>query len=38
MDTANWVQILNEAICISQNTNIPEKGMNAIILHPAMSK
>ena len=38
MDLAIWVQILNEAVCISNNSNIFGKGMNPTILPPAMSK
>ena len=36
MDTANWVQILNEAVCISQSVNTLRKDMNPIILTPTM--
>ena len=32
------MQILEEAICISYSTNIHGKGMNPIILPPAMGK
>ena len=32
------VQILNETDCISHSTNILGKGMNPIILPPAMGK
>ena len=38
MDTATRVQILDEADCISPSTNTLEKGMNPIILLPAMGK
>ena len=38
MDTANQVQILVEAVCISHCTNILEKVMNLIILLPVMDK
>ena len=38
MDTTTRVQILDEADCISHNTNTLGKGMNPIILPPAMSK
>ena len=38
MDTATRVQIQEEAVYISHNVNIFEKGMNPIILHPAMCK
>ena len=38
MDTATQVQILDETDCISHNTNILWKGMNPIILPPAMGK
>ena len=33
-----WVQILNETVCISNCANPLWKGMNLIILPPAMSK
>ena len=38
MDTANQVQNLDEADCISHNPNTFGKGMNVIILPPAMGK
>ena len=38
MDTVTRVQILDETDCISQRTNTLEKGMNPIILPPAMRK
>ena len=38
MDTAIRVQILDEADCISQNTNTLGKGINPIILPPAIDK
>ena len=38
MDMATQVQILDEADCISQSTNTLGKGMNPIILPPAMGK
>ena len=38
MDTATRVQILDENDCISHNTNTLGKGMNPIILPPAMDK
>ena len=38
MDTATWVQILNESDCISHSTNTLGKGMNPAILPPAMGK
>ena len=38
MDTATRVQILDETDCISQSTNTVGKGMNPIILPPAMGK
>ena len=38
MDTAKRVQILDEADCISHNTNTLGKGVNPIILPPAMGK
>ena len=38
MDTATRVQILDETDCISHSTNTLGKGMNPIILSPAMGK
>ena len=38
MDTATRVQILNKTDCISHSTNTLGKGMNPIILPPAMGK
>ena len=38
MDMATRVQNLDEADCISHNTNTLGKGMNPIILPPAMDK
>ena len=38
MDTAIRVQILYKADCISHSSNTFEKGMNPIILPPAMDK
>ncbi len=38
MNTATRVQILDETDCISQSTNTLGKGMNPIILPPAMGK
>ena len=38
MDTATWVQILDEANYIPHSTNTLGKGMNPIILPPAMGK
>ena len=38
MDTATRVQILDETDCISHCTNTLGKGMNPIILPPAMGK
>ena len=38
MDTATQVQILDETDCISHSTNTLGKGINPIILPPAMSK
>ena len=38
MDTALRVQILDETDCISHGTNTLGKGMNPIILPPAMDK
>ena len=38
MDTATRVQILDGADCISLKTNTLCKGMNPIILQPAMVK
>ena len=38
MDTATRVQILDKANCISHSSNTLGKGMNPIILPPAMGK
>ena len=38
MDPATQIQILDEADCISNSTNALVKGMNPIILPPAMGK
>ena len=38
MDTVTRVQILVETDCISHSTNTLGKGMNPIILPPAMGK
>ena len=38
MDTATQIQILDETDCILQSTNTLGKGMNSIILPPAMGK
>ena len=38
MDMATQVQILDETDCISHYTNTLGKGMNPIILPPAMGK
>ena len=38
MDTATRVQMFDEADCISHGTNTLGKGMNSIILSPAMGK
>ena len=38
MDTATQVQILDKNDCISLSTNTLGKGMNLIILTPAMGK
>ena len=38
MDTATQIQILDETNCISHSTNTLGKGMNPIILPPAMGK
>ena len=38
MDTATWVQILDEIDWISRSTNTLGKGMNLIILPSAMGK
>ena len=38
IDTATQVQILADANCISHSTNTLGKGMNPIILPPAMGK
>ena len=37
MDTVTQVQFLDEAVCISHNTNLG-KGMSPTILLPAMGK
>ena len=38
MNTSIGVQIPNEADCISHSTNTLGKGMNSIIIPPAMGK
>ena len=38
MDTATRVQILDNTDCISHSTNTLGKGINQIILPPAMGK
>ena len=38
MDTATRVQILDETDCISHRTNTLGKGMNTLILPPAIGK
>ena len=38
MDTVTWVQILDETGSISHSTNTLGKGINPIILPPAMGK
>ena len=38
MDMTTQVQILDKADCISNSTNTVGKGMNPIILPPAMGK
>ena len=38
MDMEAQVQILNETVCISYNTNILGKGIHPTILPPAMHK
>ena len=38
MDTPTQVQILDEVVCISRNTNTQQKGMNLAILPPATGK
>ena len=38
MDTATWVQIPDETDNISRSTNTLGKGMNPIVLPPAMGK
>ena len=38
MDMTTWVQILDETDCISHSANTLGKGMNPIILPPAMDK
>ena len=37
-NSATRVQILDETVCISLSTNTLRKGMNPIILPPAMGK
>ena len=38
MDTATWIQIQDEADCLSHSTNALGKGLNPIILSSATSK
>ena len=38
MDTATWVHILDEIVCISQSADTLGKGMNPTILSSAMGK
>ena len=38
MDTTTRVQIMDETDCISDSTNTLGKGMNPVILPPAMDK
>ena len=38
MDIVTWVQFLDKTDCISRSTNTHGKGMNPIILPPAMGK
>ena len=38
MGTVTQVQILDDAVCISQSTDTLGKGMNPTILPPAMGK
>ena len=38
MDMVIWVQILDQAVCISHSANTFGKGMNPIILPPTMGK
>ena len=38
MDTANQVQALDEAVCISHNSNTLGKGMHPNIFPPAIGK
>ena len=38
MDTARQIQILNKSVCILHSINTLGKGMNPIILPPAMDK
>ena len=38
MDIANWVQILDKAVCISHRANTLEKGMSPTILPLVMGK
>ena len=38
MNMATWIQILDEADCISHSTNTLGKDIDPIIFNPAMSK
>ena len=38
MDTVTWFLILDKAVCISLSANTLGKGMQSIILPPAMGK
>ena len=38
VNSATWIQILNEAVYISHTINTFGKGINQTSLHPAMSK
>ena len=38
MDTTTRLQIQDETVCIPRSANTLRKGMNSIILPPAMSK
>ena len=38
MESVNWVQTLDEAVCISYHTKDLEKGINSYVLPFAMGK
>ena len=38
MDITNWIQILDETVCISLHSNAIEKGINQSLLLPAINK